>query len=246
MTVPTKSGLTESGPTESGLTESGPTKSGARIVSVNTGGEKVAPWAGKMGRTAIDKRPVWSAVPVSALGLAGDEQADKLHHGGPDQAIYAYAREDLDWWADRLGRELRDGMFGENITTAGLDLNGAVIGETWRFGAVVVQVTSPRVPCVVFRNWMDEAGWIKAFREAGRPGAYLRVCQPGMLRAGDPIEPVSRPENSVTVAEVLEAYYRRDAGVIRRMTAVPGHSRGWEGVAEEWLAAEPAGTSAAG
>jgi MOSC domain-containing protein YiiM len=221
-----------------------PATTGARIVSVNIGGEKAAPWAGKTGRTAIDKRPVSSAVQVSMLGLAGDEQADKLNHGGPDQAIYVYAREDLDWWGARLGRELRDGMFGENITTTGLDCSGAVVGETWRFGKVVVQVTSPRVPCVVFKNWMDEQGWIKTFRQAGRPGSYLRVCQPGMLRAGDPIERLSRPENSVTVAEVLEAYYQRDADVIRRMTAVPGHSTGWDGIAAEWLAAEPVGTTA--
>lgn len=213
---------------------------GARIVSVNTGGEKAAAWAGMLGRTAIDKRPVASAVPVSVLGLAGDEQADKFDHGGPDQAVYAYAREDLDWWEARLGRELRDGMFGENITTAGLDLNGAVIGETWRFGRVVVQVTAPRIPCVVFRNWVDEKGWIKSFRESGRPGPYLRVRQPGMLRAGDPIERLSRPDGSVTVTEAMEAFYLRDVEVVRRMTAVPGHSSRWDGLAGEWLAARPA------
>jgi|SRR5579875_1952939 len=211
----------------------------ARIVSVSTGEDKAAPWAGKAGRTAIDKRPVASAVQVSVLGLAGDEQADKSHHGGPDQAIYAYAREDLDWWQARLGRPLRDGMFGENITTAGLDLNGAVIGETWRFGRVVVQVTAPRIPCVVFRNWMDEPGWIKTFRASGRPGPYLRVCQPGMLRAGDPIERLSRPEGSITVAEAMEAFYRRDVDVIRRVTAVPGHSSRWDRMVTEWLAAGP-------
>lgn len=199
----------------------------ARVVSVNTGGEVAADWGGGLRRTAIDKRPAASAVAVGALGLAGDEQADKVNHGGPDQAVYAYAREDLDWWAGRLGRELRGGMFGENVTTEGLDVSGAVIGETWRLGGVVVQVTSPRIPCVVFRNWMDEKGWIREFRAAGRPGAYLRVLQPGMLRAGDPAELLSRPAGSVTVAEVLEAYYERDAVVIRRMLAVPGHSASW-------------------
>jgi MOSC domain-containing protein YiiM len=208
----------------------------ARVVSVNTGREVAASWAGELKRTAIDKRPV-AAVSIGALGLAGDEQADKVHHGGPDQAVYAYAREDLDWWSGRLGRELRDGAFGENVTTAGLDLSGALIGEIWRFGAVAVQVTSPRIPCVVFRNWLGEKAWVKAFREAGRPGPYLRVLRPGMLQAGDPIERVSRPADSVTVAEVMAAYYERDAAVVRRMLAAPGHSSRWDGTPEEWAAA---------
>jgi MOSC domain-containing protein YiiM len=208
----------------------------ARIVSVNLGGEKPTEW-GELHRTAIDKRPVASAVQAGVLGLSGDQQADKVNHGGPEQALYAYAREDLDWWSARLGRELRDGIFGENVTTAGLDVNGALIGETWRFGTIVVQVTSPRVPCVVFRSWMDEKGWIKAFRASCRPGPYLRVCQPGMIRAGDPIELLSRPHDGVTVAEVLEAYYQRDADVIRRMIATPGHSSRWDGMVEDWESA---------
>jgi MOSC domain-containing protein YiiM len=222
----------------------------ARVVSVNTGGQRAAGWAGRMQRTAIDKRPAAAAVPVGPAGLAGDEQADKDNHGGPDQAVYAYAREDLDWWAGRLGRELGGGMFGENVTTEGLDVTGALIGETWRLGEVVVQVTSPRIPCAVFRNWIDEKGWVREFRAAGRPGAYLRVLRPGMLRAGDPAELVSRPAGSVTVAEVLAAYYERDAGVIRRMLAVPGHSARWDGMAEELCAAgerpaaDPAATRA--
>lgn len=218
----------------------------ARVVSVNTGRERSASWAGALRRTAIDKRPVAAAVQVGLLGLAGDEQVDKAHHGGTDQAVYAYAREDLDWWAARLGRELRDGMFGENVTTQGLDVTGAVIGEVWRFGEVVVQVTSPRIPCIVFRNWLDEKGWIKAFRQAGRPGAYLRVCESGTLRAGDPAEVVSRPEGSVTVAGAMEAFYTRDVAVMRRLESVPGHSVKFEGMADEWLAAERRPGSAAG
>ncbi|HEY2575413.1 MAG TPA: MOSC domain-containing protein [Streptosporangiaceae bacterium] len=218
----------------------------ARVVSVNTGRERSASWAGGLRRTAIDKRPVAAAVQVGMLGLAGDEQADKAHHGGSEQAIYAYAREDLDWWAARLGRELRDGTFGENVATRGLDVTGAVIGEVWRLGGIVVQVTSPRIPCVVFRNWLGEKGWIKAFRLAGRPGAYLRVCQQGMLRVGDPVEVMSRPEGSVTVADALEAFYTRDAGVMRRLESVPGHSVKFDGIADEWLAAGRLPAPAAG
>jgi MOSC domain-containing protein YiiM len=209
----------------------------ARVVSVNIGHEVTASWAGGLKRTAIDKRPVAVPVQVGPLGLAGDEQSDKAHHGGPEQAVYAYAREDLDWWAARLGRDLRDGIFGENITTEGIDASGAVIGEVWQAGTVVLQVTAPRIPCVVFRGWMGHKGWIKQFRAAGRPGSYLRVRQPGTVRAGDPVELLSRPAGSVTVAEVMRAYYDRDAGVISRMLAVPGHSCGWDGMTDEWAAA---------
>lgn len=221
--------------------------SSARIVAVSIGPDRAAPWAGKMNRTAIDKRPVHSAVQVGVLGLAGDQQSDKLNHGGPDQAVYVYAREDLDWWAQRLGRELRDGMFGENVTTAGLDVNGAMIGEIWQFGGVVVQVTSPRIPCVVFRNWMDEQGWIKTFRASRRPGPYLRVLRPGMMRAGDPIEVLDRPAGGVTVAEAMEAFYERDLGVLARILATPGHSAKYQLIAADWhaagqeAAAQPAG-----
>jgi MOSC domain-containing protein YiiM len=151
----------------------------ARIVSVNVGREVGASWAGQLKRTAIDKRPVAAAVPAGALGLAGDEQADKVDHGGPDQALYAYAREDLDWWAARLGRQLRDGTFGENVTTAGLDLNAALIGEIWQLGGAVVQVTAPRIPCIVFGNWIGEKGWIKRIRASGGPARTCACCGRG-------------------------------------------------------------------
>ncbi|HEY1916062.1 MAG TPA: MOSC domain-containing protein [Streptosporangiaceae bacterium] len=205
----------------------------ARIRSVSIGREVAVPW-GVLRRSAIDKRPVASAVQVSALGLAGDDQADKVNHGGPDQALYAYAREDLDWWEDQLGRELRDGVFGENITTEGLDVNAAVIGEVWQLGGVTVQVTSPRVPCAVFRGWVDEQGWLKKFRAAGRPGPYLRVLRPGLLRAGQPAERLSSPSGSATVAQALEAFYQRDAALIRRLIDVPGSASRYELLLASW------------
>jgi MOSC domain-containing protein YiiM len=202
----------------------------ARVVSVNTGRARDAPW-GRMKHTAIDKRPVAGQVPVSPLGLDGDEQADRGDHGGTEQAVYAYAREDLDWWEGQLGRELRDGAFAENVTTEGLDVTGALIGETWRLGSAVVQVTSPRIPCSVFKGWMDEKGWVKRFAAAARPGAYLRVLRPGTVEAGSEAELLSRPERSVTVAAAMRGYHERDAGVIAAMLAVPGHNRRWDAFA---------------
>ncbi len=171
---------------------------------------------------------------VSSLGLAGDEHGDAENHGGPDQAVYAYAREDLDWWTERLGRELRGGEFGENLTTAGIDITAALIGETWRVGDVVVQITSPRIPCETFKAWTGEDQWVRRFAAAGRPGAYLRVLTEGQISAGDDIEVLSRPIQRVTVAESMRAYYG-DEDLMRTLLTVPGRGAKWEAIAARVL-----------
>ena len=123
------------------------------------------------------------------------------NHGGPDQAVYAYAREDLDFWEAELGRRLPNGVFGENLTTEGVDANGALIGERWRIGPdVILEASAPRIPCGTFQGWLAQAGWIKRFTLAARPGAYFRVIEPGEIQAGDEIEAVHRPDHDVTVA----------------------------------------------
>lgn len=200
------------------------------MISVNTGTGRDASWAGRLGRTAIDKRPVTGPVRVGTLGLAGDEQADTANHGGPDQAVYAYAREDLDWWVEQLARDLPDGTFGENVTTAGLEVTGALIGEIWRLGTALVQVVSVRIPCAVFQGWLGEKHWVKRFAAAGRPGAYLRVLEEGAVAAGDPVTVVSRPDASVTVAEAMRAFYG-DAALMRRLLQVEGRAAGWDDAA---------------
>jgi MOSC domain-containing protein YiiM len=171
---------------------------------------------------------------VGELGLLGDEQADLVNHGGPDQAVYLYAREDLDYWGGVLGRHLRDGMFGENLTTLGLDLTGARIGERWRIGSVLGEVTSPRIPCGVFRSWMGEQGWVKRFAAEGRTGAYLRVLETGDVGPGDAVELVHRPDDAPTTAEAVRAYYG-DAEQLRRILAVPTHSAKWDAHAKNVL-----------
>lgn len=210
------------------------------MVSVNTGQGRDAQWAGRLGRTAIDKRPVCGPVAVGKLGLAGDEQVDKPDHGGVEQALYVYAREDLDWWVEQLGRELASGAFGENITTSGMEVTGAPIGEVWRLGSAVVQVTSPRIPCAVFAGWIDEPHWVKRFAGAGRPGAYLRVLEDGQVGAGDPVEVLSRPAERVTVADAMRGYYG-DAGLMRRLLRVEGRSATWDEVALSVLGRAAAG-----
>ena len=115
---------------------------------------------GSAGVTAIDKRPIDGSVKVGEYGLYGDVQVDRKHHGGPTKAVYAYAIEDAEHWSSLLGREVTDGLFGENLRTRGLDVSGAVIGERWLLGAqVVLEVTSPRTPCATFGRRMGERGW---------------------------------------------------------------------------------------
>ncbi|WP_432931672.1 MOSC domain-containing protein [Microbispora sp. CA-135349] len=205
-----------------------------RILSVNVGRAVDAEWAGNLRRTAIDKRKAGGRIAVRENGLAGDERADVANHGHPDQAVYAYAREDYDWWEPRMGRDLRDGQFGENLTTSGADVTGAVLGERWRVGTAVLEVTAPRVPCVVFRNWLDERGWVKRFTEANRTGAYFRVIEQGELGAGDEIEVLDRPSDGVTIAESFLAYHG-DRNLLLRILALPGHSDKWDRVAERVL-----------
>lgn len=171
---------------------------------------------------------------MGKLGLAGDEHGDTENHGGPDQAVYAYAREDLDWWTERLGRELRSGEFGENVTTAGIDITTALIGETWRVGDVVVQITSPRIPCETFKAWTGEDQWVRRFAAAGRPGAYLRVLTEGQISAGDDIEVLSRPVQRVTVAQSMLAYYG-DEDLMRALLTVPGRGAKWKAIATRVL-----------
>jgi MOSC domain-containing protein YiiM len=179
-----------------------------RLLSVNIGHPRPNPWK-QIKLTGIDKQPVDGPVMVTParakglgmVGLAGDRVYDVLNHGGPDQAVYAYAREDLDFWEPELGRTLPNGVFGENLTTLGADVNGALIGERWRVGPdVILEASCPRIPCGTFQGRLARAGWIKQFTLAARPGSYFRVIEPGEIRAGDPIEIMHRPEHDVTVA----------------------------------------------
>jgi len=208
---------------------------GARVISVNRGSEADLLIGGKPARSAINKRPAPGPVEVGPLGLDGDTVADKENHGGLEQALYAYAREDLDFWTEQLGRELPDGMFGENLTTAGIDVTTALIGETWRVGSTVLQITGPRIPCATFKAWLDEEPrWVKRFAAAGRPGAYLRVLTAGAVAAGDDLVVLSRPDVAVTVAESMLAYYGDDE-LMRRLLAVEGRGAKWDEIAAQVL-----------
>ncbi|MEU5596449.1 MOSC domain-containing protein [Streptomyces sp. NPDC020298] len=186
-----------------------------KLLSVNLGLPRAVPYTDQPeGVTGIDKRPADGPVRVAApgpkgvggSGLAGDTVCELRHHGGDDQAVYAYAREDLDAWERELDRSLANGRFGENLTTSGLDVSGALIGERWRIGSeVILEVTSGRIPCRTFQGHMGERGWVKRFTRKAATGAYLRVIEPGEIRAGDPIEIVHRPDHEVTAAMEFRA-----------------------------------------
>jgi MOSC domain-containing protein YiiM len=177
-----------------------------RIVSVNVGTPRpISVRRGRPMMSAIGKLPVEGQVRVEGVNLAGDDQADRRVHGGPDKAVYAYAREDSDWWAEQLGREIVDGMFGENLTTEGVDVSGAVVGERWRIGSVELEVCQPRLPCSKLGVHFGDLKMIKRFAQASRPGAYLRIVTEGELQAGDELTVVSRPDHDVTVALVADA-----------------------------------------
>lgn len=204
------------------------TPTAAVVEAVNVVHALIPDERGDLDRTAIDKRPVHGRVAVTVpgeagVGLAGDQIYDRKHHGGPDQAVYAYAREDEDWWAAELDRSIAPGSFGENLTTYGLNVTGAVIGERWRIGddGLVLEVTAPRIPCKTFQGWMDEPHWVKRFTEHGAPGAYLRVVSPGTVGAGDAVALEHRPDHGVTVGDVF-VIRRAHADGLRRMIDMPG------------------------
>jgi MOSC domain-containing protein YiiM len=189
----------------------------ATVVSVNLGRAQPTEHS-DIGVTGIDKQPVTGPIEVRApgskrdglgSGLIGDAICDRRHHGGDDQAVYAYAREDLDTWAAALDRPLGNGCFGENLTTAQLDVTAALIGERWRIGdALVLEVSCPRIPCRTFAGWLAEHGWIRRFTRAVQPGAYLRVVEPGPVTRGDAVEVVDRPAHDVTIGVVFRALTR--------------------------------------
>lgn len=178
-----------------------------RVLAVNRAVVRTDPWTRvKSGRSGIDKRPADGPVALLSYGVDGDTVCDTANHGGPDQAVYAYAREDLDFWAAELGQRVDPGGVGENLTLTGTDCSGAVVGERWQVGGdAVLRVRGPRIPCTVFAGFRGVPDLVKRFVVAGRPGCYLSVERTGRVQAGDPVRVLHRPEHGVTVADVMAA-----------------------------------------
>lgn len=207
----------------------------ARVVSVNIGSIRTVEYRGRDETTAIFKEPTTERIVVDASSFGTDRQADLTVHGGPNRVAYAYAGEDLAWWSGELGRELEPGSMGENLTTGGLDITGASVGERWRVGTTVFELCGLRTPCFKLGIRMGIDAFSVQFARARRPGAYLRVIEPGDLAAGDPIEVIDRPDHGVTMGVFADAYHR-DHALAARLLDVAALDEEWRAWAIERVA----------
>ncbi len=204
------------------------------VLSVNVGGIREFEYAGRQAVSAIWKSPVRGRVAARGVNLVGDDQADRNAHGGPDKAVYAYAIEDTRWWETALARPLEYGQFGENLTTEGIDVTNALVGERWAIGSVVLEVSEPRLPCWRLGVRMEDRLFVRRFTEARRPGTYLRIAVEGDVGAGDQIRIVERPDHDLTIGDVFRIY-TRDRGEAERLLSVPRISPSWMQWAAKWL-----------
>ncbi len=196
------------------------------IISVNVGVQKAVEYRGHAVSTGIYKSPVEGRVRAEGVNLVGDDQADRRVHGGIDKAVYAYASEDYQWWSDQLGHSLAPGTFGDNLTTEGVEVGAAVVGQQWRVGDVVLEVSEPRVPCYKLGIRMNDPEFPRLFSAADRPGTYLRIVEEGSLAAGDRIEIGPAPEHGLTVTDIARIYHR-DHQEAARLLEVPELSDRW-------------------
>ena len=196
---------------------------------MNVGGVRRFDYRGHPAARAIWKSPVEGRVAVRGVNLAGDAQADRSAHGGPDKAVYAYSTEDYRWWGEELGRQLESSEFGEHLTTEGVDVTGAVVGERWQIGSALLEVSEPRVPCWRLAHRMEDDEFPRRFVQAGRPGAYLRITVEGDVGAGDEIRVIERPDHGLTVGDVFRIY-TRDRDDAARLLSVPQLSSSWKRV----------------
>ena len=206
----------------------------------------VAVCVGRPQELATPKRTVLTAIgkavaegPVAARGvnLEGDDQADRTVHGGPHKAVYAYAREDTAFWEDVLGRDLGPGGFGENLWLSGVDCTGAKPGERWRIGTALFEVSEPRLPCFKLGLKLGDPTLVRRFGQAGRPGAYLRIVEEGVVQAGDAVEVVSVPDDHEVTMALLSRWALGEHDLSAEvLTAAPHLSEAWRDHAEQLLA----------
>jgi MOSC domain-containing protein YiiM len=205
-----------------------------KVLSVNVGLPREFEYHRHPARSAIWKSPVDGRVAARGFNLAGDDQADREAHGGPDKAVYAYAAEDLAWWAQQIGRPLQYGEMGENLTTEGIAVNEALVGERWVIGTTVLEVSEPRVPCWRLGVRMNDKLFPRRFTEALRPGALLRIIVEGDVGAGDEIQIIERPDHDLTIRDVLRIY-AFDRQEVGRLLTIPRMSESWRSWAEQYL-----------
>lgn len=198
-----------------------------RLVSVNVGTPRMIEWQGRRIRTAIWKDPVTGPVEVRGVNVAGDDQADRRVHGGTDKAVYAYGAEDYAWWSDKLGIEVGPGWFGDNLTVEGFDLRASWVGERWRIGTCLLEVSEPRMPCYKLGARMGTADFVELFGVVGRFGSYLRIVEEGVVTAGDEVFRVARPAVELTVAELAESQGANETVLLERVAGHPAVPAKW-------------------
>ena len=176
------------------------------VVGVQVGTPKKLQTASRLITTGIDKQAVAGA-DVGPFGLVDDAICDTEHHGGRDGAVYAYSRTDYEWWEEQLGRSLKPGSFGENLTLSAFGADPPRVGDRYRIGRVVLEVTLPRIPCGTFSAHMGEADWIRRFRDARRPGFYARVVESGRIAERDPVEFEAGSAENPTILDLQDEYY---------------------------------------
>lgn len=200
------------------------------VISVNVGRPKHLQVGDRTRTTGIFKQPQSGRVPIAGVTVGNDVQMDSRHHGGPYQAVYVYADEDYSWWSKELERDLPPGTFGENITTKGIDITHASIGERWRVGTAELEITDPRIPCSTLRARMGIPGFVKTFAAARRFGAYFSIVREGSVAAGDEIVVMDRPSHDVTIERLGAALFDadlREAQAIFEALGSPARRRGW-------------------
>lgn len=206
-----------------------------RLVSVNVGTPRSVVWQGRRIRTAIWKGPVAGPVEVRGVNLAGDDQADRRVHGGAHKAVYAYGDEDYAWWTESLGIDLGPGTFGDNLTIEGFDLRLALVGERWRVGTCLLEVSEPRMPCFKLGARMGTADFVDLFGVVGRFGTYLRIVEEGTVEAGDPVVVVHKPVHELTVADLAATRRGDDVALLQRVVDHPAVSPSWANSARRAL-----------
>lgn len=200
----------------------------SHVVRISVGRPRPVVRHGRPGLTAIAKTAVDGAVRAAGVNLEGDDQADRIAHGGHDKAVYAYAEEDRAWWEAETGRTIEPATFGENLTTRGIDITSSVVGEHWTIGTAVLEVSEPRLPCWKLSHRLGDPGFGRRFVAAGRPGTYLRIVAEGVLTAGDAIRVAHVPDHGITIGDV--ARIRRDGTGAELLLTLDAISDPWK----EW------------
>ena len=193
-----------------------------QVDSVNAGRAELMKIGARTVSTGIRKAPVERGH-VGPLGLVGDVVADEEDHGGPDQAIYVYSSEDYAWLGEELGRLPAPGTFGENLTLSSFGSEAVRIGDRYRVGEALLEVTAPRIPCATFATRMGEPDWVQRFAAARRPGVYVRVLEPGEVAVGDRVDRLAGEDGRPTVVDLMDVWYdpQPDPELLERLLDSP-------------------------